>query len=190
MVARSSRERGLTLIELLVVITVASVLAVIALPDLAGFIKNNRSSADINDLLSSLTFARSEAVKRNSNVAICQSGNGSSCENSADARHNGWIVFEDRNLDGAIDTDADILTVHGGLAPNRQLSFSADNVTYRSDGLATTGTNTTFKLCDDRGAEHAKGLIIGASGRPRVALDSSGNDIPEDADGDDLECGS
>ena len=189
MSAIRSKNNGLTLIELLVVITVASVLAVVALPDLAGFIKNNRSAADINDLLSSLTFARSEAVKRNSSVAVCLSANGSSCQ-AGDEWQNGWIVFEDRDLDQTVDDPSEILSIHGGLAPNRELTFDSGTVTYRSDGLATTGTNGTFALCDDRGAAHAKGLIIGASGRPRLAMDADESGVVEDAEGDDLECGS
>jgi len=191
MTAGPNRNNGVTLVELLVVITVAAILAFFAVPDLADFVKNNRNSSDINDLLSSVSYARSEAVKRNSSVTICQSANGTSCQNSAGSWGGGWLVFEDINRDGSVTAGADtILRVSSGIGSGRSLGFSATRVIYRSSGLASEGTNATFTLCDDRGASHAKGLIIGASGHPRVARDSNDNDVVEGADGADVACGS
>ena len=68
------------------------------------------------------------------------------------------------------------------------LKFTPTRVRYLGDGLATEGLNGTYTLCDDRGATHAKGLIIGPGGRARVARDTNGNGIPEDASGTDLAC--
>ena len=178
------------MIELLVVITIAAILAFFAVPDLTDFVRNNRSSADINDLLSSVTYARSEAVKLNSSVTVCQSSNGSSCEDSTGGWGAGWLVFEDRNRDGVVDDSGDILRIANGIGNGRSLSFSDTRIIYRGNGLATAGTNQTFTLCDGRGTEHVRGLIIGASGRPRVAVASGESTTPLDAGGNALSCGS
>lgn len=178
------------MIELLVVILIAAILAYFAVPDLTDFVRNNRSSSDINDLLSSVSYARSEAVKRNSSVTVCQSSNGSACQNTAAGWAAGWLVFEDPDRNGVVANSADILRVSSGLGTGRSLGFSGTRIIYRSSGLATEGINQTFVLCDSRGAAHARGLIIGPSGRPRVAADSDSSGVVEDAGGDDVSCGS
>ncbi len=182
------KSRGVTLIELLVVLAIAAVLAQIALPDFSDIIKNNRSAARINELQTSLTFARSEAIKRNSPVSLCKSTNGSSCQNSGEIWQTGWIVFVDLNNNGSVDADDEVLSLHGGSTEQFTLTFAQPRVTYQGVGLASQGLNGIYVLCDDRGAEKAKGLIIGAGGRPRLAVDQDGNGIVEDASGSDIEC--
>ena len=181
---------GLTFVELLVVITVAAILASIAFPDFVGLIKNNRSATEINDVLSSLTLARSEAVKRNTSVAVCSSADGAACLDSGEAWQNGWIVFEDPDGNGVVADPADVISVYGELPGDRSLTFTPEFVVYESSGMATAGGNSTFILCDDRGDSSARGLILSASGRPRVAVDSDESGVVEDVAGDDVTCGS
>lgn len=182
------KSSGLTLIELLVVLAIAAVLAQIALPDFSDIIKNNRSAARINELQTSLTFARSEAVKRNSAVSLCKSTDGASCQNTGDIWQTGWIVFVDQNNNGTVDSGDEVLSLHGSSTEKFTMTFAPARVTYQGVGLATQGLNSTYVLCDDRGAEKAKGLIIGAGGRPRLAIDEDGNGVVEDAAGSDIEC--
>lgn len=183
----SGKLRGVTLIELLVVLAIAAILAQIALPDFRDIMQNNRSAARINELQTSLTFARSEAIKRNTPVVLCKSTNGTSCQDSGDAWQSGWIVFADENGNGTAD-DGEILTLHGNAAEQFTLTFTPTRVSYDGSGLATLGLNGTYILCDSRGASKAKGLIIGAGGRPRLAVDSNGSGVVEDAAGTDLVC--
>jgi len=93
-------------------------------------------------------------------------------------------------FDGSVDAADEILRVHGPLSGNNTLSFSQTQVIYASSGIARGGSNGTFTLCDSRGATHAKGLVVGPSGRPRLALDSDGNGVLEDLGGTDLICSS
>ncbi|NDY94271.1 pilus assembly FimT family protein [Wenzhouxiangella limi] len=52
---------GITLIELMVVIVVASILITLATPGLQNFIRNNRVTAQSNELSSLIAYARSQA---------------------------------------------------------------------------------------------------------------------------------
>ena len=187
MAKKNTQIKGFTLIELLITIAIAAILFSAAAPRLTASIQSNRMSTQINELHASLSVARSEAIKRNSNITICRSSNGSACTGNW---QDGWIVFIDNDIDGAVDVGDEILRIHGAIPGNITLAFSQTRVIYGSDGLARGGSNGTFTLCDTRGAESAKGLIIGITGRPRLAIDSNDSGILEDGNNNDLICSS
>ncbi len=177
-------NRGLTLLELMIVLAIAGILIATAAPSFSTSIQNTRMVTQINGLHASISLARSEAIKRNENVTVCRSSDGTSC---AGNWQDGWIVFVDFDVDGSVDDDGDetecevnedcILRVYGLLSGSNTLTFSQANIIFGTNGIASSGATGTFTLCDSRGADKARGLIIGLSGRPRLATDD-----------DDLEC--
>lgn len=87
--------RGFTLVELLIVIVIFAILAGIAIPNFAPQVANNRATAAANDLLGTLQYARSEAVKLNATVTVCSSPNpgaGSDCTGATASWDGGWVV--------------------------------------------------------------------------------------------------
>ena len=166
------RERGFTLIELMTILAVAAILLTVATPALQQFVNNSRQTGAVNDFISAMHVARNTAITTNARVTICASSAGTNCEVVAWDR--GWIVFTDQNSNRNVDAGETIvltasaidrLTIQSGEFP----SF----VTYRPTGRAmtasVTGNSGQFTVCDDRGADHAKAIILDLSGRPRIS---------------------
>lgn len=63
-------KTGFTLIELLVTIIVVVVLATMAIPSFRTLVGESRHSADVNEIVASLSYARNEAVKRREDVVL------------------------------------------------------------------------------------------------------------------------
>lgn len=70
LVGKRRSRLGFTLIELLVTLSVAVILATIAVPGFQGMMATNRLSADHNEILAGLNFARSEAAKRRETIVF------------------------------------------------------------------------------------------------------------------------
>lgn len=64
------RMRGFTLVEMMVVMGIVAILAAFAAPNLGLMIKRQRIKTAAFDVFASLTFARSEAIKRNNMVTL------------------------------------------------------------------------------------------------------------------------
>jgi len=172
-----TKIKGLTLIEVMITLAIAGILIATAAPSMREFIQNNRSATQINELQATLSLARSEAIKRNTGITVCRSSNGTSCTGNW---QDGWIVFIDSNFDGAVDTNTDPLRVHGGLVEGNSLRFTQTRVSYANSGLTRTGSNGIFIHCDSRGAQNARGLLIGPTGRARLFVESDFRDVIED----------
>ncbi len=122
MVSDKPGNRGFTLIELLVTLSIAAILAAIALPSFDATIQRNRISITASNLQADLAYARSEAVRRGRSVALCPAtlGASASCNGGTDWA-TGWIVFVDQNGNGALDADESVLRQR---SPERNLSVS------------------------------------------------------------------
>ena len=161
------RERGFTLIELLITVTVVALVLGIGLPGLQDFIQNNRRAAKINELVASLTLARSAAISRNFAVSMCPSTNGTGC--AAVAWDEGWIVFSDLDRDGAVDGGVDtVIKAVDGLNDMQVTSPElATSLSYRPSGRILN--QGQFVVCDSRGAGDARVVQLDLVGRPVIS---------------------
>ena len=101
--------------ELLVTVAIAAIVLAVGIPSYSDFMLNQEVRLGVQDLQTSLLFARSEAVKRASDVQVAPNG---------DDWKDGWSV---RLLDGT--------RLRARSALNSQLaSTAAVTITYGSDG--------------------------------------------------------
>jgi type IV fimbrial biogenesis protein FimT len=160
------RERGFTLIELLITVTVVALVLGIGLPGLQDFIQNNRRAAKINELVASLTLARSAAISRNLTVSMCPSTNGTAC--AAVAWDRGWIVFSDADRNGDINGGDTIIKAVDGLNDMQVTSPElAASLSYRPSGRILN--QGQFVVCDSRGADDARVVQLDLVGRPVIS---------------------
>lgn len=140
-------SKGFTLIELMITLAVAAILLAAAVPSYRSFVQDNRSAAQANSVLRALAYTRSEAVKRAEVVTICQSGNQSSCGGGT-SWQSGWIVFNDVDQDGALDSGTDtLLQVGNGLSGGSTLTAGKTFIRYAASGALMDPDNTiTFTL--------------------------------------------
>lgn len=127
------RHRGFTLIEAMVTVAVASVLVVLAIPSYRTFVQSNCESTQQNDFVSTLHFARQEAVHRGVDITV-------SAANDSDSSNKwgpGWDIT---------DPDDEGIRSHDALGCSFTLNSAVSEFTYLSTGRVAAPV--TFTLCD------------------------------------------
>lgn len=171
----ATQEQGFSLIELLVVLAILSILLAVSLPNFQNMIENNRTNSQAKLFLTTLNLARSEAIKRGGNVAVCASNDGTDCD--ADAWADGWIVFFDTNGDadgtaGSVDGTDILIRVFDSVGSSNVITFSADLFEYNNLGFSANGGTQTLLICPASAvAANARSIVIGPSGRGRRVED-------------------
>jgi len=192
---------GFTLIELIVTIAIAGIMMSIAIPSFTQTIRNSRLTTNINQLVTSLNLARSEAIKRGQPVTVLRTGGGTG------VWEQGWTVFTDLDGDGvqedngALDDDI-LIRVYSALPNNFTLRASGkdkndnivdiDNVTFQSSGISNNSNVINFVLCENSDgnnipeANTSRLVLINMVGRVRMGDDADNNGIQENKDGTEI----
>jgi type IV fimbrial biogenesis protein FimT len=165
-------QRGYTLGELLTTIGVMGILSAVAIPGMQSMMNNNRRVTMTNDLVYTMHVARSEAITRNQQITVCPSTNQLTC--NGEAWTDGWIVFNDIDQSRGPNDDEQILLSNDGIDGIDVYTATFDNsFTYRPNGriMAEAFDENTgqFTICDARGEDQARVLVVAASGRPSVS---------------------
>ena len=153
---------GVTLIELLVAISIMAILMLIGAPSFQSMIVSNRLTSEANALVSTLSLARTEAIKRNRQVAVVAE--------TAGVWNDGWKIVVDSDGDGVFDNDE--IQHYGAI--NRSIKIInrgfINRVAYRPDGRSSN--NGHFDICSLSSDTDYREVII-FTGRVRVATQNS-----------------
>lgn len=153
-------------------------------------IKDGRSTSAYNGLVSELSYARSEAVKRSNNVSVCARATDTSCATGSNDWSEGWLVYVESINNNTLDAGEELLRINQKLQNQLELKAygfaNTSVVTYTPRG--NSGSQGHFTVCDDRGNEYAKAVNLLITGAVRKAVDANGNKIVEDMSGTDVSC--
>lgn len=143
-------QKGFTLIELLIVITIAAVMAVIALPNMNQWIASRRAASQAEQIANLLRFARNEAVRLNLPVYICPakiksdgSHNGCIHKKNSTSTSIGMLAYADKNENSSYQNDEDDLSIRYII-----LNGDTEKVEYRFDYIPS-GTSLSALSSSD-----------------------------------------
>lgn len=169
-----SVQEGFTAIELIVTVSIVAVLMALAAPSFTTLIESWRVRQATEQLQSTLSYARSEAIKRSGQVAIQKLPNHTNGCTSASGNRDwdcGWIVCHDINANGACNPNEPVL---------QRIDAPTDVQVSRTGGGASIklnrwglvdGTWLGFSLVPlDKSTTHpgARGVCMSSGGRIRV----------------------
>src|SRR5690606_35774436 len=147
----ASAVGGFTLIELLVTLAVLAVVLGLAVPSFQGIIQQNRLTAATNELVAAVQLARAESIRRNRQVVLCPTLNGSTCSGSDWTR---TVVRVPSNNDVVREfriTGAGISAIgSANVASNSQITFSPNGLVRVGSGSDTSGA---ISVCSTRVAQ-------------------------------------
>lgn len=156
---------GFSLIELMVTVAVMALLAAIAFPSFTDVMRSNRVATTSNELLASVSLARSEAIRGTRGAGVCASANGTSCGGSW---NDGWMVWTDINGNGAFDAGTDTVVRWSQGRPSLTVSNGQTAIRFDSRGR-TVGGAQGFNVKPYDVASPTRNVCVSATGQTRTS---------------------
>ena len=192
---------GFTLVELVVALAVAAILLGTAAPSFVEVVRDARLRSAVEPIRFALMHARSEAVKGARLVTVCPRAEARQCGDDWSA---GTLAFVDSNApaDEALAVrdpddpvvrdapagDADVVVSATGSATRRP-GDAGPRAWIRFDGTGRASWGAgTIVACDERGAAHARALVVAPTGDVRGATPASSGGPVRDAFGLPVTC--
>ena len=169
------KSSGFTLLELLISIAILSILFSVGVPSLHGVITSNRLTSNINQIISLLSYSRTEAIKRGQRVTLCQTTDQLKCSKTG-TWNTGWMLFVDQNNNKTVDNGDTLLSINRMVPKDVQVTFNGSGgrdgyVIYKPDGSAFP--NGSFTICNPKYPNFSKSLIMQHNGRLRLSNKTS-----------------
>ncbi|MES9900901.1 MAG: GspH/FimT family pseudopilin [Sedimenticola sp.] len=151
------KSKGFTLVELMITLAVGGILLAIAVPSYRTMVQNNRLAAGANEFVSSMGLARSEALKRRTDITVTATD---SSVAGNEWGKGGWEVKEGTTLLKTVPAFSGDITFNS-TGDNSSFTYSANGGASGSD---------TIDLCTGSG-ETGRQISLSATGR--VSVNSS-----------------
>ena len=161
--------------ELVATVAIAAIVLAIGIPSFRRAVESRHLDRAVMAMFSTLSLARSEAIKRNAPVVLCKSADGATCAD-AGGWEQGWITFHDANHNALLDAGEAVIQkaeaagagvrFSGNLKVARYISFSGLGAPRTVGGAFQAGTLTA---CPPTGAAaNGRQVILSATGRARL----------------------
>ena len=142
--------RGFTVVEMVMVLVVIGVLVTLAGPAFRDFIIQQNIRNTAFELMSDLTYARSEAVKRNASVTVSKVGSGT-------WGAGGWKVV----------AGATTLRQHSAVSGNVTLTMPSSSIDFNLNGRASNAASFTIDDVGGKASIVARCVAVDTAGRPQ-----------------------
>jgi len=182
-----SRYQGFTLPELLLVITILTMLLSLGGPFFNKLIEQSHRKDTLNRLMTGISYARTEAITRNTNITLCPLDSENRCSGD-------WnkpvTIFLDQSRSRQLSSVDNILRILPAPAEGKLYGRTGirKHFGFRPTGMARESIGHLLWCPDDRDAKRAFQIRINMGGRPLLARDTDNDDILEDAYGHDITC--
>lgn len=170
-----TRPHGVTLLELMTAVAVLGVLAAVGVPAFTSIVRNNQIAAESGNLVTALTLARSEALKRGVRVSVCGAAGAGACTEDPDWS-DGWLVFTDDFGDiGVIDANDEVIQAWPAPLSGVAVNTDAQSITFTRNARAEFAEAFSL-LKAGCGNDQQRQISVAISGR--ISLTRS--DCPEE----------
>jgi len=144
-------SRAFTLIELMITLAVLAVVVSLVAPSFSNMLQENRLSALTSELQGTLQLARSEAVKRRTNVTVCRSNaDQNGCENGTNWA-SGWLMMASNQVLKIWDPIQGVV-----------VTGPSTGIAFRSNGMASAEVwSVTHSACS---GQQKRTLSVNATG--------------------------
>ncbi len=165
----SRQVHGFSLLELMVAVTVALVLLALVVPAFNDLLARNRVSSDTNLLLSAVQLGRSEAIKQNQTLVLCNANAELTACSGQAGQWQGFVVVDL--------ADPPAVLRAGHFSDNATVSFAQPQLRFNPQGFFRTSANQPlndqFELCPEQDGP-GRLLRLWSAGRTEISLTQCG----------------
>lgn len=131
-------SRGFTLVELMVTMAIAALLLAVGVPGMTNLARDARLSSQADLLVSSLNYARTEAVRQRVDFTVCPAttpSTGTACTTNLQTWGTGWIAVGNSTVVQRVDPKSGVT-----------ITAAFDDVTFRAT-VGNAAASRSFTLC-------------------------------------------